>query len=50
MIFEKYANMKYKYGNRHNWCRGYYVDTIGRNKKAIEKCICNQLQEDVANN
>ena len=36
MIFEKYANMKYKYGNRHFWCRGYYVDTVGRNKKAIE--------------
>ena len=36
MIFEKYANMKYKYGNRHFWCRGYYVDTVGKNKKAIE--------------
>ena len=36
MIFEKYANMKYKYGNRHFWCRGYYVSTVGRNKKAIE--------------
>ena len=35
MIFEKYANMKYKYGNRHFWCRGYYVDTVGRNKKQI---------------
>lgn len=33
MIFEKYANFKYKYGNRHFWCRGYYVDTVGRNKK-----------------
>ena len=33
MIFEKYANMKYKYGNRHFWCRGYYVDTVGRNKR-----------------
>ena len=33
MIFEKYANLKYKYGNRHFWCRGYYVDTVGRNKK-----------------
>jgi len=48
MIFEKYANMKYKYGNRHFWCRGYYVDTVGRNKKAIEQYIRNQLQEDVA--
>ena len=35
MIFEKYANLKYKYGNRHFWCRGFYVDTVGRNKKAI---------------
>ena len=46
MIFEKYANMKYKYGNRHFWCRGYCVDTVGRNKKAIEQYIRNQLQED----
>ena len=47
MIFEKYANMKYKYGNRHFWCRGYYVDTVGRNKKAIAEYIRNQLQEDM---
>ena len=47
MIFEKYANMKYKYGNRHFWCRGYYVDTVGKNKKAIEEYIRNQLQEDI---
>ena len=46
MIFEKYANMKYKYGNRHFWCRGYYVDTVGRNKKVIEEYIRNQLQQD----
>ena len=46
MIFEKYANMKYKYGNRHFWCRGYYVDTVGRNKKVIEQYIRNQLQQD----
>ena len=46
MIFEKYANMKYKYGNRHFWCRGYYVDTVGRNKKQIAEYIRNQLQED----
>ena len=46
MIFEKYANLKYKYGNRHFWCRGYYVDTVGRNKKAIENYIRNQLQQD----
>ena len=37
MIFDRHANMKYKYGNRHFWCRGYYVDTVGRNKKAIEE-------------
>ena len=49
MIFEKYANMKYKYGNRHFWCRGYYVDTVGRNKKVIAEYIRNQLQEDLAN-
>ena len=48
MIFEKYANMKYKYGNRHFWCRGYYVDTVGRNKKAIAEYIRKQLQEDVS--
>ena len=46
MIFEKYANMKYKYGNRHFWCRGYYVTTAGRNKKAIQEYIRNQLKED----
>ena len=46
MIFEKYANLKYKYGNRYFWCRGYYVDTVGRNKKAIEQYIRNQLQQD----
>ena len=46
MIFVKYANMKYKYGNRHFWCRGYYVDTVGRNKKVIEQYIRNQLQQD----
>ena len=48
MIFEKYANMKYKYGNRHFWCRGYYVSTVGRNRRAIEAYIRNQLQEDYA--
>ncbi len=46
MIFEKYANLKYKYGNRHFWCRGYYVDTVGRNKRVIEQYIRNQLRED----
>ena len=48
MIFEKYANLKYKYGNRHFWCRGYYVSTVGKNKKAIAQYIRNQLQEDYA--
>ncbi len=48
MIFNRHANLKYKYGNRHFWCRGYYVDTVGRNKKAIEEYIRNQLQEDIA--
>ena len=47
MIFEKYANMKYKYGNRHFWCRGYYVDTVGRNKKQIQEYIRNQLRQDI---
>ena len=48
MIFEKYANLKYKYGNRHFWCRGYYVSTVGKNKKAIAEYIRNQLQENYA--
>ena len=48
MIFEKYANLKYKYDNRHFWCRGYYVSTVGKNKKAIAEYIRNQLQEDYA--
>ena len=46
MIFDQFANMKYRYGNRQFWCRGYYVDTVGRNKKAIEEYIRNQLVED----
>ena len=46
MIYEKYANLKHKYGNRHFWCRGYYVSTVGRNRRAIEEYIKNQLQED----
>ena len=48
MIFDRHANLKYKYGNRHFWCRGYYVDTVGRNAKVIEEYIRNQLQEDIA--
>ncbi|SDK81486.1 putative transposase [Clostridium cochlearium] len=47
MIFEKFANLKYKYGNRHFWCRGYYVDTVGKNKKVIEEYIKNQQNEDM---
>ena len=47
MIFDRHANLKYKYGNRHFWCRGYYVDTVGRNKERIAEYIRNQLQEDV---
>lgn len=46
MIFDRYANLKYRYGNRKFWYRGYYVDTVGRNKKAIEEYIRNQLKED----
>ena len=42
MIFEKHANLKYKYGNRHFWCRGYYVDTVGKNTAAIKEYIQNQ--------
>ena len=48
MIFDRHANLKYKYGNRQFWCKGYYVDTVGRNKKAIAEYIRNQLQEDIA--
>ena len=47
MIFEKHANLKYKYGNRHFWCRGYYVDTVGKNTKKIQEYIANQLKEDL---
>ena len=47
MIFERFSNLKYKYGNRHFWCRGFYVDTVGRNKKAIEEYIRGQQMEDM---
>ena len=47
MIFDKYANLKYRYGNRHFWCRGYYVDTVGKNAKKIQEYIQNQLKEDL---
>ena len=48
MIFDRHANLKYKYGSRNFWCRGYYVDTVGRNKRVIEEYIRNQLEEDFA--
>lgn len=48
MIFDRHANLKHKYGNRHFWCRGYYVDTVGKNAKKIEEYIKSQLQEDIA--
>ena len=46
MIFDRHAHLKYKYGSRSFWCRGYYVDTVGRNKKAIAEYIRNQLEDD----
>ena len=46
MIFDRHANLKYKYGSRHFWYRGYYVDTVGKNKQAISEYIRNQLMED----
>ena len=49
MIFDRHANLKYKYGNRHFWCRGYYVDTVGKNEKKIAEYVKTQLQEDIAN-
>ena len=48
MIFDRHANLKYKYGNRQFWCKGYYVDTVGRSKKIIEEYIKNQIQADIA--
>ncbi|CVI69000.1 Transposase IS200 like protein [Clostridiales bacterium CHKCI001] len=47
MIFERHAHMKYRYGNRKFWCRGYYVDTVGKNTEAIKRYIQNQIQEDM---
>ena len=46
IIFDRHANLKYRYGNRHFWCRGYYVDTAGKNAKKIQEYIKNQLEED----
>ena len=47
MIFDRHANLKYKYGNRHFWCRGYYVDTVGKYENEIKEYISNKLQEDI---
>ena len=47
MVFDRHANLKYKYGNRKFWCRGFYVDTVGQNQKRIEEYIRNPLQEDM---
>ena len=47
MIFDRHANLKYKYGNRHFWCRGYYISTVGRNEKVIAEYVKNQTQEDM---
>ena len=47
MIFDIHANLKYKHGNRQFWCKGYYVDTVRRNKKIIEQYIKDQIQEDI---
>ena len=47
-IFDKYSNLKYKYGKRQFWCIGYYVDTVGKNENRIKEYITNQLQEDIA--
>ena len=46
MIYQKWGNIKFKYRNRQFWCRGYYVDTIGKNAKAIKEYIANQLKQD----
>lgn len=46
MIFDRHANLKYKYGSRHFWAKGYFVDTVGKNEKVIAEYIRNQLQED----
>lgn len=48
MVFDRHANLKYRYGNRKFWCRGYYVDTVGRNKEKIAEYIRNQIQDDYA--
>lgn len=47
IIFERHAHIKYRYGNRKFWCRGYYVDTVGKNTEEIKRYIQNQIQEDM---
>lgn len=47
MIFDRHANLKYKYGNRHFWCRGYYVDIVGKNETKIAEYIRKQMEEDI---
>ena len=47
MIFDRHANLKYKYGRRNFWCRGYFVDTVGKNEKRITEYVKTQLQEDI---
>lgn len=49
MIFDRHANLKYKYGSRHFWCRGYFVDTVGKYETAIREYIDNQLKDDMMN-
>lgn len=49
MIFDRHANLKYKYGNRHFWCRGYFVDTVGKYETGIREYINNQLKDDIMN-
>ena len=46
IIFDRHANLKYRYGSRHFWCRGYFVDSVGKNEKRIKEYIQNQLEED----
>ena len=48
IIFDRHSNLKYKYGNRHFWCRGYYVYTVGKNAKKIEEYVRNRSQEEIA--
>ena len=48
MMFEKHANLKYKFGNRHFWAKGYYVSTVGLNEETIRKYVCEQEKHDIA--